>query len=63
MCMQMKNVKDDFSLTIEETAYMVYRWISQNIEVDCANYDGKYKSALTTFNSGKGGFVGISNLD
>ena len=62
MCMQMKNAKDDFSLTTAETAYMVYIWISENIEVDCDNYDGKYQSALTTFNTGKGGFVGISNL-
>ena len=62
MCLKMKNAKDDYSLTMEETAYLVFRWISQNIEVDCDDYDGKYQSALTTFNSGKGGFVGISNL-
>ena len=62
MCLQMKNAKDDYSLTMEETAYMVFKWISQNIEVDCNDYDGKYQSALTTFNSGKGGFIGISSL-
>ena len=62
MCTEMKNIKEEYSLTTEETAYMVYRWISLNIKVDCANYDGKYQSAVATFNSGKGGFVGISNL-
>jgi len=62
MCTEMKNIKEEYSLTIEETAYMIYRWISLNIKVDCANYDGKYQSAVATFNSGKGGFVGISNL-
>lgn len=62
MCLQMKNVGDQYKLTTEETAYLIFKWISQNIEVDCKNYDGKYQSALTTYNSGKGGFVGISNL-
>ena len=62
MCTEMKNIKEEYSLTTEETAYMVYRWISLNIKVDCANYDGKYQSAVATFNSGTGGFVGISNL-
>jgi len=62
MCLQMKSIKDDYSLNMEETAYLVFRWISENIEVDCNDYNGKYQSALTTYISGKGGFVGISNL-
>ena len=62
MCKQIKSVKDDYQLTTEETAYLIFKWISQNIEVDCDNYSGKLQTALTTYNSGKGGFVGISNL-
>ena len=62
MCIQMRNAKNDYQLTTEETAYLIFKWISQNIEVDCDDYSGIYQSALTTYNSGKGGFVGISNL-
>ena len=57
-----KKIQDNYKLTTEETAYLIYNWISKNIEVDCDDFDGKYQSALTTFNSGKGGFVGISNF-
>ena len=62
MCIEMNKAKEDFSLTSTETAYLVFKWISQNIDVDCSNYDGKYISANTAYNSGRAGFVGFSNL-
>ena len=36
--------------------------ISQNIDVDCSNCDGKYVSAITAFNTGRSAFVGFSGL-
>ena len=66
MINSMKNVKSSYYLTDAENAYMVYKWLSQNIVYDCYNYNtDKSKvdySEVGTYNAGKGVCAGYSKI-
>ena len=57
----MNNIKEENSLNDAEAAFLTYKWIAQNIEVDCSDNDNN-ESAVIAYNSGKANFLGISNL-
>ena len=62
--LEMSKAKEEYSMTEEESAYFIYKWISQNIATDCigimlGNSSGE---AVTTYREGKGGPIGISGL-
>ena len=61
---EMSKAKEEYSMTDEESAYFIYKWIAQNIATDCigimlGNSSGE---AVTTYREGKGGPIGISGL-
>ena len=64
MALEMSNAKEEFKMTDIESAYFAYKWIGQNIELDCLGK--KFGNATTiptnTYKNGKGGEVGISEL-
>ena len=64
MILQMSNIKTKYAMTDAESAYFVYKWIGQNIEIDCLG--NKYGNSTTlpgnTYKEGKGGYIGISGL-
>ena len=65
MVNSMKNAKKSYSLSQVETAFLVYKWISQNINYDCyAYYHGKVPvfSAKETYEVGKTVCAGYSLL-
>ena len=64
MFLEMSNAKNENSLNDVETAYFVYKWIGQNIEVDCLGNTFGNSSTLpaTIYKEGKGGTIGISAL-
>ena len=35
MILEMSNVKKEYAMTDAESAYFVFKWIGQNIEIDC----------------------------
>ena len=61
MCIAMANEKTAASLSDVEAAFLVYKWITQNININCADYN-KEESPVAVYNSGVGSFVGISAL-
>ena len=66
MIESMKKAKASFSLTEGETAYMVYKWVTQNIAYDCYNYQ-YHKENIDyteegTYNKGKGVCDGYAKL-
>ena len=64
MILEMSNVKDEYALTDVEAAYFVYKWMGQNIEIDCLGSKHGNSTTLpaTTYKEGKGGYIGISGL-
>ena len=64
MILEMSNVKKEYAMTDAEAAYFVYKWIVQNIEIDClgSKYGNSTTLAATTYKEGKGGYIGISGL-
>ena len=56
--------KIKYSMNKEESAYFIYKWISQNIEYKCDyNIDGEILTeTFLIYNEGKGGAIGISGL-
>lgn len=62
MGVQMNKEKKEFSLTDAEAAYLVYKWIGQNIEVDCSDDKIDIINAINTYKSGKSNYQGISLL-
>ena len=64
MILQMSNVKKEYAMTDAESAYFVYKWIGQNIEIDCLGnkYGNSTTLPATTYKEGKGGYIGISGL-
>ena len=60
----MSNAKEDYKMTDVESAFLAYKWISQNIEYDCLGK--KLGNATTlptnTYKDGKGGETGITEL-
>ena len=64
MCKEMVKAKIRYSLNKAESAYFVYKWISQNIEYNC-NYildEDIPLEIYLTYKDGKGGAIGISGL-
>ena len=64
MAVEMSNVKEQYSMTEAETAYFVFKWISQNIDYDCygSNHGNIINEYFIAYREGKGGEVGISDL-
>ena len=65
MVNSMKNAKKSYSLSQVETAFLVYKWISQNINYDCyAYYHGEVPvfSPKETYEVGKTVCAGYSHL-
>ena len=64
MSLEMSNAKKEKSMNDAESAYLVYKWIGQNIEYDCLGNKFGNSTTLpaTTYKEGKGGDVGISGL-
>ena len=61
MCISMANEKNEVPLSDVEAAFLIYKWITQNIDINCADYN-KEESPVAVYNSGVGSFVGISAL-
>ena len=61
MCLDMSKIKEEYSLNDSESAYLVYKWIPDNIEYDCLN-PKLNESPSTVFNEGKSGSIGIAAL-
>ena len=64
MSLQMSTSKSTYSLNDEESAYLVHKWIVQNIEFDSVSEKlGNSSTAVSTvYNTGKGGVTGITAL-
>ena len=63
MSFALASAKEDYSLTDAEAAYMVYKWIGQNIEYDCSpDSEELSEPGVTAYNNGKGSSSGISDL-
>ena len=64
MCLQMSSFKSSYSLNDAESAYLVYKWIAQNIEYDKDDQkQGNSSTAIATvYKTGKGGYIGITEL-
>lgn len=64
MCAAMVNEKLKYSLTQGESAYLVYKWLSENIDFDCyaLNHGDIDHSELGTYNKGKGVCSGYSMI-
>ena len=59
MNLKMIEAKDSYNLTSAESAYLLYKWIGQNIEV---NYKDGNNDYMNVYNFRKGTPSGISNL-
>ena len=57
---EMKKVINQYSLSNVESAYLVYKWMNQNLEADLTN--GKTDDPAATYNLGAGSSKGISSL-
>ena len=66
MLIEMKNLKEKYILTDAECAYLVFKWITENIENNCYNLfyniNGDVKDEINTYNKGIGGSYGKSLL-
>ena len=62
MCAAMKKIKTAYGLKDAETAYLVYRWLNENIVYDCYAFvhGGVDHSEKGTYNTGKGVCSGIA---
>ena len=61
MCNSMSKAKETYALDDAESAYLVFKWISQNIKVDFTNKN-KNEKTVTVYDSGEAGPEGISAL-
>ena len=61
-CLAMKDAKEKYSLTEAESAYLIYKWFSQNIEYICSETPDNNELAMTVYNNGKGSSKGIADL-
>ena len=61
MCISMKNEKTNVPLSDIEAAFLIYKWITRNMNINCVDYN-KEESPVAVYNSGVGSFVGISAL-
>ena len=62
MISSMNSAKTTFSLSEAECAYLVYKWLSQNVVYDCygLNHGGIDFTEVGTYNKGKGVCAGYS---
>ena len=60
MVSKMINVKKEYSLNEAESAYLVFKWISENIKIDY--YDEDSDDPIKAYNSGKDGSKSLSSL-
>ena len=64
MCSAMKTAKNSFTLSEAECAYLVYKWLAQNIVYDCyaLNHGGIDFTEQGTYNKGKGVCAGFAAI-
>ena len=64
MCTAMNNVKNEYDLSEAESAYLVYRWLAENIVYDCygLNHGNIDYTEEGTYNKGKGVCAGYSSI-
>jgi transglutaminase/protease-like cytokinesis protein 3 len=63
MYISMKEAKEEFSLSDEESAFLVYKWITLNIKYDCSNNKiGMYETPVRVYYLGIGNSRSISEL-
>ena len=64
MVVEISKAKKDYAMTDAEAAYFAYKWIGQNIEIDCLGnkYGNSSTNYATTYEEGKGGYIGITGL-
>lgn len=59
MIRQMMKAKEEYSFNDTESAYLVFKWIFQNIKT---NYNWDSEEPINVYNSGEGSSNGISSL-
>ena len=64
MCSSMKSAKQSYSLSEAESAYLVYKWLGNNIVYDCyaLHHGGIDHSGSGTYSKGKGVCSGYADL-
>ena len=64
MCDAMKSAQKTYSLSEGESAYLVYKWLSQNVVYDCygLNHGGIDFTEQGTYNKGKGVCAGYAAI-
>ena len=60
MVNQMVKAKEEYTLNEAESAYLIFKWISQNIEINF--YDEDLDDPINSYNSGKGTPKSLSSL-
>ena len=60
MCVEMKRLKELYEMNDAEGAFLVYHWITKNIEIKCKATEED--SPVSIFDSGHGDVYGISDL-
>jgi len=60
MALTMKNAKQKYSLTEAESVYLIYKWITKNINFDDTFI--KRDDETITYNNGRGSYYGISHI-
>ena len=64
MCSAMKTAKSSYSLSEAESAYLVYKWLAENVVYDCygLNHGGIDFTEQGTYNKGKGVCAGYAAI-
>lgn len=64
MCNEMKKLKSKNDLNEAETAWFIFKWISENIQYDCygVKHGGGDQYSGSTYSTGKGVCAGFSSL-
>ena len=60
MALAMKNAKQEYRFTEAESVYLIYKWITENINFD--NSFIKIEDETSTYNNGRGSYYGISHI-
>ena len=61
MVTEMSKAREQYSMSEGEVAYFVYKWVAQNIEIDCRE-DENIIEPYITYREGKGKELGILSL-
>lgn len=62
MLQTMANEKEIANLSDIEAAFLIYKWIGENIRINCIDRYKEDESAVKVYNSGEGSVTGISTL-